>query len=355
MNNMVSRVSMFLATVLFIGTMAPIALAIGQELDQWKAIMNSKDKGIVFNALDASIPAWPRVHSSEFSSRMKDTARQEQTAFLSIAHDIVHDAKAFLDETPCPASVENWKMLDSALGLRDSLLQNPGYVNLVLADGLHRLGFVFLCKELDSEKQVSPEFEKALSRLMAYKVNIDQWVGVTKEELDWSDEKLKEVESNPHPEVAFHKLWDLLTDGDNFAFPKNMGNLYTDDLLNRRDLSMLLYRYIYTDIAIKNLSLAVLYKKQTVDFSLTDGREKIEKALASSRDGKRISIVAPEGVPRVVMTKIPVEKTNLSIGERFLNTRVSAADVATLLQMIHSGGTDKFMPFYRGEIFSGQK
>lgn len=168
--------------------------------------------------------------------------------------------------------------------------------------------------------------------------------------MGWSDDKLKEVENNPNPEAALHKLWDLLSNGDNFAFPENMVNLCTYDLLNRRDLSMLFYRYINTDIATKNLSLAVQYKKQTVDFSLNDGREKIEKVLMTSGVGKRISIVATGGAPCVVIKKLPDDKSNLSAGERFMNSRSSPDDVATMLRMIQSGGAEKFMSFNRDEI-----
>lgn len=352
MNHKATRLFTFLATFLFLDVMAPIALAIGPELGQWKAIMNGRDKGIVFDALNASTPAWPKVHSSEFSGRLKDTDRQEQAEFLSMAHDIVHDAKAFLDETPGHTSVENWRRLDSALRLRDSMLHNPGYVNMVLADGLNRLSFVSLCKELGAEKQVSPELEKALSRLMTYKVTLDQWVNVTKEEMELSDEKLKEVADAPDVEAGLNKLWDLLTDRDNFMCPANLLNFCTDDLLRKRDISMLLNRYIHTDFEIKTLSLAVQYKKQATNFSLDDGGEKIEKVLPSLKEGDKISIVATGGAPRVVMTKLPVNKTNLSVGERFLNTRSSAYEVANLLHMIKSGGIGKFMPFYRADILT---
>ena len=334
---------------------APIASAIGPELGKWTAIVNSRDKGTVFDTIDASTPAWPTIHSAEYISGMKDAERQEQVEFHSIAHAIIQDAKVLLDKKPRQSTAENWRSLESALRLRDSMLRNTGYANLVLADGLNRLGLVFLCKELGSEEQLSPEFDGALSHLITYRVNIDQWASVTREELGWTDEKLKEVEGNPNPGVGLHKLWDRLTDGDNFACPKNMDHLCSDGLLKQRDLSMLLYRYIYSDIAMKRLSLAVQYKKQTADFSLNDGSGKIAKVLPSSGEGKKMSVVATGGVPRVVMTKLPVEKTNLSVGERFLNARSSADDVATLLHMIESGDIDKFMPLYREDILPSPK
>jgi len=340
--------AVFLSTIIVV----PIVLAAGTELDRWHPVMNSTNKSMVFDALDASIPAWPKVHSAEFIAGMEKDTQKDQIEFHSIGHNIIHDAKTLLEDMPQHSPTENWRRLNAALTLRDSMLQNVGYANLVLADGLNRLVFVFLCKELGSEKQVSPEYEKALSHLMTYDVNMDQWQSVIKDELGWPDKKFKDVVDNHNPEVGLRKLWNLLTDGDNFAIPKNIAHLCTDDLLKQRDLSMLLYRYIYIDSATKSLFLAVQYKKQAETFTLDDRGDKIANVLSVSRDGHRISLVKTGEVHQVVVTPVSFDKTQLRVGERFLNQRITADDVATLLQQIKSGRIEKFMPYYLSDVSS---
>ena len=338
----------FATALLYLIVIITIVPASGSDLDKWKVIIDNGSKGTVFDKVDASTPPWPAVHSAEYISALKDANRQEQAEFLSIAHAILHDAKIFLNEKANHSPAENWRTIESVLSLRDSILSHTGYANFVLAESLNRVGFVFLCQDLRSEKQVSPEFEKSLSHLMKYQVSDDQWVAITMEELGWAREKFKEIVDNP--EVGLNKLWDLISNNDNFVFPKNIIHVCSDDLLKQRDLSILLYRYIHSDLVIKRLSLAAQYKKQTPDFSLDDRSEKIAKVLPGSGDGEKMSLVVTGGVPRVVFTKPPLDKTNLSMGERFVNMRSSPDDVATLLQVIKSGQTDKFLLFYREDI-----
>jgi hypothetical protein len=347
MKVIVNRISLFCAALWLSLVVGPAVSGMGRELDKWAEIMSSKEKKSVFEAIDAATPVWPKVYSLEKIKSMKDADRQEQEEYHSIASSIIHDAKGMIEGKSGRSSNESWRKLESALTLRDRMLANAGYVNLVLADGINRAAFVYLCKELGSEGPVSPEFEKSLFHLLAYSVNIDQLAAITRDELAWNREKLEDIVGSPVAEIGLHKLWDRLSDGDRFEFPKNIGHMSTDDLLQHRDISMLLYRYIYSDIMMKRLSLAVRYKKQTAVFSLTDGRGQIENVLPELREGARLSIVVTGGVSQVITTEVPVDKASLSVGERFISGRSSSDDVVALLKMIKSGAIDNFLPLYR--------
>lgn len=356
MNQKPNKCFLLLGAVVSLFVVVPIPSAPGAELGKWTTIMESRNNTNVFDAIDDSTPAWPKVHSPEYIAGLKESDRQVQIEFLTMSSRIVRDAKRFVNELPNRNSAENQRRLDTALKLRDNMLASGGYANLVIADGMNHICIVILCKRLGTEGQVSPEFERALSRLLTYRVNPDKWVVLAREEMGWPAEKFKEVEGAPREEIGFQKLWELFSNGDDFMFPHNKDSLargFTDDLLKRRNLSALLYRYIYGDIMMKKLSLAAQYKKETRNFSLTDGAGKISKVLQlPDTDEHRVAVVTTGGVSSVVVTKItvPVDRTSLSVGEQFLGRQLSSYDVADLLNQIKSGDIDKFMVLYLSDI-----
>ena len=324
--------------------------AIEPDIVKWKAILASSANTNLFDVIGTSIPSWPSVHSPEYINKLSRTERKEQADYIEISHRIIHDAKFVIEQIPNRARSENWLRLAAILRLRDSVLVNHGYENHVLADALSRAGFLFLCKELGREHGVSPEFESLLSRL-PYEIAIVVWINLATEELGLPREKFKAIEANQSLEARLHALWDLLSRGDNFAFPRNFRNMWTDNLVKQRDLSMLFYRYIYTDFMLKELKLATLYKKETSNFSLSDGKEKIDKIIPPP-PSDRVSVMVSGGSPRVIMggNATSDDKAKLSLGERFLGGQISSIQVADLIQMIKSGDIDKLLAFYRMDV-----
>jgi hypothetical protein len=346
MNRPKTLLLLFWGMLLHIITNAPVAATTVTDLGGWRDIMNSTATTNVFDAINDSTPIWPAVHSPECLVGMEDAKRQEQAEYHAMAHRIIHDASLIIDQIPTCSASDNQRRLDAVLSLRDNMLVNPGYANQVLADGLTRVGVAFLCQELGSERQISFQFEKALSRL-TYNIDLVQWENLAKEELGWSSEKLKEVESAPSLEAGLHKLWDLLSNDDDFVFPRNIRHMWCDDLLKQRDLSLLLHRYINSGLMLKQLSLAVQYKKKTVDFSLTDDEGKIGKVIVfpTLPPDHKIFLKVIDGKPQVVIEKVAVsvDKTQLSVGERFIGGQVSSYSIAHFLHAIKVGDIDKLL------------
>lgn len=340
-DNHPAHILLILVFAFFLVALAEGATNDNAALGKWQALMGKKGVLAVFDAIDESSLAWPKVHSAEFVADLKGNVRQEQESFLSLAPRILDDAAVFAKDIPQRDPKQSAQRLDAILRVRDDMLTNPGYANLVVADALTRVGYVFLCKELGIDQKVSPDFEKSLSRLLAYRMPLTDWITLAREELKWDREKCLEIETEQNKEYGFHKLWKLLSKGDDFDFPRNLAKSGSYDLLKKRDLSLLMHRYVHTDIMLKTLSLAVQYKKQTDRFSLEDGDDKIAKVIPAPVETS-ISVITKSGVKK---ENVPMDKTALSVGERILDLQLSYPHVARLLRSIKSGDIDKQLCF----------
>lgn len=324
-----------------------------EDAAKWKAAVSSTNAAALFDGIGGLLPTWPSVHSSEQSGATGN--RDVDVQYTEVAHGVIRGAKEYLDAAPGSGPAKNRARFQSALNLREKAGRGGGYVNLVLADAMTRAGFVYLCREFGSGQPLGPEFDRSLSALKSHEVSYNQWVQVAAAELGWSPEVQRQYANAPSDEAGLHKLWDALTNGDDVRFPKSLGNLCSDDLLVRRDLSMLLYRYINMDVALKRLSLAAEYRQRATEFSLQDNREKVAAVLNLQRTGEKLSVVVANGAAKLVSRNVSPDKTKLSIGERFLNQPVSPEDVAGFLHDVESGRVYKFMPFYRSEVVPARR
>jgi hypothetical protein len=302
----------------------------------------------MLDIVSQSTPEWPIVYSAEFAGKLEGDAREVQTNFYSIAPMLLQDLQRFANETGIVNSAENWHRFNSCLMLRDKMVVNPGYVNIILADAMNRAAVIFLCKELGSGRSANPDFDGAVSKVVGFRIEADKWMRISIDEFGWKRVELEQMGDDKNLVRFLKGFWNRLTNDDTFEFPKNISHLCSSDLLSKRDLSMVVYRYIYTDVLAQRLFLGLKYVKNTKDVALTGGEDKIESALPELRHGNRIAIEVHAGVPKVVTTKVEttIDTDHLSIGEAFLEHRSTSDDLESFLVMVKSGAIVNLLPYY---------
>lgn len=312
------------------------AAELSPSLVAWENLLNAKGTNLIFDEYAETELPWPA--EPQLSPGVKPSAEVEQ--LQSLVSAAIRDMRTLVRESPATPPEKRRARLDAAIRLRDNVLQDGRYSDLVLADALTRGIAVALCKQLDADEGRS-NLDQSLGRLTAYQVGLEKWLSVARDEFGISKESLDQVRTADGEKEQFRSLWRVLSGGDDFLSPRNVQDEGSLDLMRSPNLALLLHRYIQTDVLLKTLSLAVQYKSRVQDFSLNDSEEKIAAVIPAPTPTVKYSL-KKDGVQKV---PVALDPTKYSLGERFLGLQVSFPEVARLLRATQSGDVDKQMFF----------
>jgi len=311
------------------------------SIETWESLLKQKGENLVFDVYGTSGPQWPK--------NPERTADQENIRQI-LARAVIHDARKLVHSLATSSEKKVWSRIDACLRIRDDVLRDDSYVDLVLADALTRAAAVALCKRLGSEDHTSQAFQESLARLPVDGFFIAKWIALARSEFGFSADAFADVDQAETEEEAFKLFWDAISSNEDIGLPSNMVKSGSLDLLKAPNLPLLFHRIIRTDIIVKTLAVASKYKSQASEFSLNDSEEKIARVIPAPISQTRYSI----RVNSVQKKYTPLDSNKYTIGERVLGLQVSYPEVARLLQAIGSKNIEKQLFYDVSDVLPSQ-
>lgn len=262
---------------------------------------------------DGPAEAWPAVYSAKHADSLPESNRVQQLVFQQLSARLAHDIELFEQIIHEQDATEFTKSIDVLLSIRRHIGQNPSYINLILVDTMNRVAFVNLAERLVSSKSLSPDLVASIEELSGYHPDMRQMRYLV--EMETRNMLADAVEYDTVSDVDRLKaLWAALEPDTTPAFPKNIHQIGTYQLLQIQDIPLLLNRLMMSDYYIRSaLPDLVQYRQKAKGFSPDDTYQQIKAVLGEET------------------------KTADSLGAQFWGQHRAASTVNEVLQGVRSG------------------
>ncbi|NOX75901.1 MAG: hypothetical protein GXP17_04660 [Gammaproteobacteria bacterium] len=315
--------------------------------DQWaywdKSIGADDLSVLLFNIKKNIKYKWPAVHSESFSIKLSLDQQKFQKEFRLLSIALMQQIEDYVEFSEREKSDVFYDKLNSMIKLRDLVSKYPSYINWVLADSINRFIYLNLRQRVAFHDMEIEASRKTLAKLDNYKLDISAIQMIVELELDQVLDKEIEhgvdsfrkglqaemgmsqdmvnlyIENIGKDVTVFRAIWDYLAPpGSSMMIPNNLLEATTLSLLAKRELSLLLWRMVYTDYYIRTaLPLLVKYKEKEKKFSINDDYQKIRLTLGKDMGKYK------------------------SLGAKLIGQRNASGTVLNMLQLIKRGGTEQ--------------
>lgn len=224
---------------------------IQNSLVEWQDLVQRDEFNVIItNALSHGLPAWPRITPVYASSAMSQEDQKAQVNLRQLATDILHQLELYQSTMHGMDREQLFHACRGLISLRDHLIREPGYVNMVLSDGINRVVFVHLTRQLFVNQDVSEAMRSCVGDLALYECSPVQIQMVIRQELG-SFSTGERGGSNVTGDL-FVSLIEQFHGPQSFgAFVKEYANAGLYQLIEKRDIFLLLWRYAFTDTRIR--------------------------------------------------------------------------------------------------------
>jgi len=139
-------------------------------------------------------------------------------------------------------------------------------------------------------------YDKIVERLAEFRCDWSQFYELASRESGINEFSMAEIEEMPlHDKI---KAIEKMVGQENFFFPQDVHNMYGLRILEKRSLTTLLTRLIWSDhVVVVSLPALLSYRRKAVIFAPTDSREQIRAVL---RDEPRLPPTLIQGDPPLV-------------------------------------------------------
>ena len=289
-------------------------MALGNVDQYWSGVFKEADFHKTLAVFrDGPAEVWPAVHSIKYAESLPESNRVQQLVFQQLSERLVHDLELFEQSLHEQGVTEFTKSIEELLSLRRHIGHNPSYINLILVDTINRIAFVNLAERLVSSKSLSPELIAGIEKLREYHPDMQQMRFLAEMET-----RKKLADANEYDTASdverLKTLWTTLEPDTTPAFPKNILEIGTYQLLQNQDIPLLLNRLMMSDFYICSaLPDLVRYRQNVKDFSPDDTYQQIKTVLGEET------------------------KTAESLGAQFWGQHRAASTVNEVLQGVRSG------------------
>jgi|GEM_PF-2192094 len=250
-----------------------------EQLGNWRNAVTTNDFKKTLVNIKSLQGDWPAIHSVKHTVNGDEDKALVQTGYRDVAKTFLQGLESYektLREMPPEAFCEGAEVL---LKVRERFLKHPSYVNYFLVDSINRVIYVNLGERLAKVGDLPVVYDKIVERLAESRCDLPQIITLVNGEYDANLISMAMVKDSPltHPLQVIGKEIGQV----NFFFiPEDVHNLYNLRILEKRSLTALLNRLVWSEHFIgASLPALLSYRRKAAQFTPADSSLQIRSVL----------------------------------------------------------------------------
>lgn len=287
------------------------------QVEYWDKLVNENDfSEILLQIRKGPKYEWPKVVSSRYASKQSSAESLRQRKFREIAIQLTKKLEAYQERIPQMSFKKFCQSVDCLLILRDRIGKHQSYINLVLVETINEVLVVHLAKRLVEKNDDLETMKYYIQKLQSFRIFMQDVISMIEEEenkklFDESriqkllptilklytnkeakqcvDDVLKTENKDLSEADLCRKIWFIIAPDSLIMAPKGLERCYNVyKLLQYRDFSVLLCRYVFLDFPIGlGLKYTAIYKEKVKTLSEKDTYQKIKQVLGEELSSQK--------------------------------------------------------------------
>ncbi len=216
---------------------------------------------------------WPPIHSSKYSETLQKKDRIQQSEFHELAKTLVRDLRTFESTLKNISNQKFTQKIENLLQMRDQVINNQSYINLIISDEINRIVFVNVGERLIESESLTTDLIDNVMHLSQYRPDMIKFGKIVEIELSI---KLPGYDNCKNDVERVNLLWKILEPDTRPMFPNNILDIEISRILETQRVLVLLTRMLTTDCYSRTcLPAFVMYRKNAPSYSSTDDYQEV--------------------------------------------------------------------------------